>query len=371
MRVPKRATSTDEVFMRRALRLAARARGRTSPNPMVGAVIVNQGRIVAEGWHRGAGKPHAEVLALQSAGQEAHGATLYVTLEPCCHWGRTPPCVDAVIAAGIRKVVAGVVDPDQRVSGNGGEKLRAAGIEVEFGLLEQEASRLIEAHRKYVTTRRPFVTVKLACSLDGKIATASGQSQWITGEKARRFAHRLRAESDAVMVGAGTVLADDPLLTARLVRSKRQPLRIVVDGAASIPSDARVLQAASSPAMVVVGASASERAEGLRASGAEVLCLPDVQGRIDLGCVLDELGRREITTLLVEGGARLVASLVEERLVDKFIFILAPMLIGGTNSPGAIAGAGAHSLEDAIRLRNVSVRRLGEDIVVEGYPSHR
>lgn len=356
--------------MRRALRLAARARGRTSPNPMVGAIIVRNGRIVGEGWHPGAGKPHAEVIALQAAAQKARGATLYVTLEPCCHWGRTPPCVDSIIAAGIRSIVAAQVDPDPRVSGKGADKLRAAGIEVEFGVLGQQAARLIEAHHKYVTTRRPFVTLKLACSLDGKIATASGQSQWITGEQARRFVHRLRAESDAAMVGAGTVLADDPLITARLVSASKQPLRVVIDGKARTPADARVLKAASARTLVVVGASASRQAEGLRAAGAEVLSLPDTDGRIDLGSVLDELGRREITTLLVEGGATLAAALVEARLVDKFIFILAPILIGGAEAPSAIAGAGARVLEQAARLRDVQVRRLGQDILVEGYPCY-
>jgi diaminohydroxyphosphoribosylaminopyrimidine deaminase/5-amino-6-(5-phosphoribosylamino)uracil reductase len=277
--------------------------------------------------------------------------------------------VDSIIAAGIRRVVAAQVDPDPRVSGKGADKLRAAGIEVEFGVLGQQAVRLIEAHHKYVTTRRPFVTLKLACSLDGKIATAGGQSQWITGEQARRFVHRLRAESDAVMVGAGTVLADDPLLTVRLVSASKQPLRVVIDGRARTPADARVLKAASAPTMVVIGVSASKQAEGLRAAGAEVLSLPEADGLIDLGAVLDELGRREITTLLVEGGAALAASLVEARLVDKFIFILAPILIGGGDAPSAVAGAGARTLQEAVRLRDVRVRRLGQDILIEGYPS--
>jgi diaminohydroxyphosphoribosylaminopyrimidine deaminase/5-amino-6-(5-phosphoribosylamino)uracil reductase len=335
---------------------------------MVGAVVAADDGVVGEGYHHGAGSPHAEVLALEQAREKARGATLYVTLEPCCHFGRTPPCTRRIIDAGIKRVVAGVVDPDPRVCGKGAEELRKAGVQVEFGVLEGDTSRLIEPHRKFAQTGLPFVTLKLATSLDGRIATRTRQTRWITGEKARRYAHRLRAESDVVMVGIGTASIDDPLLTARLVRASRQPARVVVDTRARLEPTARMLQDSGSATIVATTENApSDSLERLRKAGAEVLVLPENEGRVDLRSLLKELGQRGIRTVLVEGGAALAGSLMDERLVDKVVFVIAPILIGGSRATSALGGKGADDIGDALRLADVRVRRIARDIVVQGY----
>jgi len=365
---PMAKADTDRRLMRRALRLAARGAGRASPNPMVGAVIVQGGQVVAEGYHRGPGTAHAEIVALEWAGAKACGAFMYLTLEPCTHYGRTPPCAPRVAAAGLARVVIASEDPNPRVSGGGIAALRQAGVEVEVGLLREDENHLNEAYRKHITTARPFVTLKLALSLDGKIATRTGQSRWITGERARRIVHRLRARSDAVMVGVGTVLADDPELTARGVRAARQPLRVVADSQARTPPAAKIIHASDRPALIAVTAQApDERLRGLRAAGAEVAVLPERDGRVDLDALLDELGRREVASLLVEGGGKLAGSLIEQELVDKAVFFIAPKIIGGAGAPTAVAGRGVAEVADARRLRDVRCRRSGEDFMIVGY----
>jgi diaminohydroxyphosphoribosylaminopyrimidine deaminase/5-amino-6-(5-phosphoribosylamino)uracil reductase len=354
--------------MRRALQLAARARGKTAPNPMVGAVLVKDDQVVGEGYHRVAGGPHAEVLALRAAGSAARGATCYVTLEPCCHHGRTPPCSDALITAGVARVVAAMQDPFPRVAGGGAAALRAAGIPVDVGLLETEARRLNAAYLKYVTQGLPFVTLKMAMTLDGKIATASGDSRWVTGEAARRAVHRWRSETRAVMVGIGTARADDPQLTARL-RGARNPTRVLVDARAELPLNSHIGRTLDTVATIVAaGESApADRCAELAAAGAAVLRLPEQAGRIRLRSLMEELARRELSTLLVEGGAELAAGLIEEDLVDRVIFFVAPKLLGGRSAPGPIGGTGRSLMSAAIPIHDLSVRHFGSDLALMGY----
>jgi len=361
-------TDADHRFMRQALRLAQRGRGHASPNPMVGAVIVSGAEIVSAGYHRGPGTPHAEIIALERAGDKARGAVMYLTLEPCTHQGRTPPCAPAVCASGLARVVTASQDPNPRVAGAGIEALREAGIEVEVGLLREQENRLNEAYRKYITTGRPFVTLKLAMSLDGKIATRAGQSRWITGERARAVAHRMRADSDALLVGVATVIADDPLLTARHVRAHRQPLRVIADSKARTPPGAKIIHAADRPPVIAVTEQAGDGCvRALREAGAEVLVMPERAGRVNLAALLDELGRREVASVLVEGGGEIAASIIEEGLADKLVVFMAPKIIGGADAPSAVAGCGAAAIEQAWPVRETRCRRLGEDFMIEGY----
>ena len=354
--------------MRLALRLGRRGLGYTSPNPPVGAVLVANGSVVGRGYHRQAGLPHAEVEALRQAGERARGAALYVTLEPCAHHGRTPPCTDAVIAAGVRRVVIGTRDPNPTVPGKGLERLRAAGIIVSTGVLHPACEALIAAFRKHVTTGLPFVTLKLAASLDGRIATASGDSKWITGEDSRRFVHRLRAEHDAVLVGAGTVMQDNPDLTCRLRghgRSGRNPIRIILDGRLRLPLGARVLTNTQTAATLVIagrGVSAT-KVRRLEACGAEVLCLPAKAGQIALSEVLRALGGRGIMSVLIEGGARVAAAAVAEHMVDRLLFFYAPKLIGGDGRP-MLGPLGVSRLRQAAQFGRVQVKRFAADVLV-------
>ncbi|HIE13634.1 MAG TPA: bifunctional diaminohydroxyphosphoribosylaminopyrimidine deaminase/5-amino-6-(5-phosphoribosylamino)uracil reductase RibD [Desulfotomaculum sp.] len=362
---------TDEAFMRRTFELAAQARGWTSPNPMVGAVIVRDGRVVAEGYHRRVGLPHAEVEALRAAGEDARGSTLYVSLEPCCHTGRTGPCTEAIIAAGVKRVVAAMADPNPLVSGKGFARLKESGVEVEFGILEREARRLNEAFIKFITTRRPFVILKTAMSLDGKIATATGESKWITGEEAREYVHQLRNACDAVLVGIGTVLKDDPSLTTRLPGGGRDPARVVVDSRARTPLEARVLNQRSEAAtfIAVTEMAPPERMEALKQAGAQVLvCGPGPA--VDLKFLLAALAEREIASVLVEGGSAVNASFLLQGLVDKLVWFIAPLIIGGREAIGPVGGTGVRSLAKAIRLSELSVRQLGSDLCIEGYLNH-
>jgi len=362
---------SDQEFMRRALELAALGRGKTSPNPLVGAVVVKDGVIVGEGYHKKAGTPHAEVIALQEAGARAKGADLYVNLEPCCHYGRTPPCTKAIIEAGVKRVVVACEDPNPLVAGKGIEILRQAGIAVEVGVLEEEARRLNEVFFKFITTRRPFVTLKVAMSLDGKIATFTGDSKWITGEQARRYAHQMRAEHDAVMVGIGTVLADDPLLTVRLPGESKQPWRVIVDSRLRIPLESRIaLTSDKFPTIVatVQHQGSRERKKLLEERGIEVWELPADHGRVDLDALLEELGRKEITSVLLEGGAMLNASALEAGVVDKFVIFVAPKIIGGSRAPGPIGGPGVERIEDAWLVSDLEFSRVGEDLMITCYP---
>jgi len=357
---------TDTRWMRRALRLARRGQGRTTPNPMVGAVIVKAGQLIGQGHHRQAGGPHAEIWALRDAGENARGATIFVTLEPCSHHGRTPPCTDAIIEAGLARVIAAVEDPNPQVSGNGIRKLQEAGIEVELGLLADDARRLNAPYFKHTTTGLPLVSLKAAMSLDGKIATSTGESQWITGDRARAVGHRLRAIHDTVLAGVGTVLADDPQLTVRNARG-RTPLRVVVDSHARTPADARILTADQIPPVIAVTRDAPKRRlDALRKAGAEIWELPALGKFVDLRALMKRLGERQIQSVLVESGGTLTAGLLDADLADRVYFFVAPVIIGGTGAPGPVGGSGVAKLAEAWRLENVRVRRTGEDILVTG-----
>jgi len=360
----------DRFFMRRALELAAKAGGRTSPNPMVGAVIVRDGRIVGEGYHERAGLPHAEVIALNKAGKLAKGATLYVNLEPCCHWGRTPPCTKAIIRSGVRKVIVATLDPNPLVSGKGLEELRRNGIEVEVGLMEEEAKRLNKFFFKHITTGLPFVILKIAMSLDGKIATCTGESKWITSPESRRMVHEIRDQVDTVMVGIGTVLKDDPQLTTRLPdREGKDPIRVILDSHARTPPTARAINP-KSPAPTIIATTPKaneERVKALREAGAEVVMLDeDEEGRVDLKSLMEYLGGRPIQSLLVEGGSEVASSMLMKGLVDKVMFFIAPKIIGGVNAPTPVGGSGVQRLSEAIPLEEIEVKRVGPDILIEG-----
>jgi len=358
--------AADARWMRRAVRLAARGRGWTSPNPMVGAVIVKRGKVVGEGWHQAVGGPHAEVWALQAAGRAARGATIYLNLEPCSHHGRTPPCTDALISAGIARVVCACQDPDPRVSGKGLRQLAEAGIAVGIGLLEPEARRLNEGYLKRVKTGLPFVSLKSAMSLDGKIATRTGESHWITGEKARVFGHRLRAEQDAVLTGIGTVLADDPELTVRLSKG-RNPLRVVADSEARISPTARLLTADERPPIIAVTRQApAERVRHLEQVGTTVWRLPARGGHVDLRALMKKLAAAGVNRVLVEAGGTLAAGALEAGLVDRVYFFIAPMLIGGAEAMTPVEGKGVKRLAGAWRLGSVRMRRVGEDVMIVG-----
>jgi diaminohydroxyphosphoribosylaminopyrimidine deaminase/5-amino-6-(5-phosphoribosylamino)uracil reductase len=359
--------AADERFMRRALELAVRARGLTSPNPMVGAVLVRDGAVVAEGFHQRAGAPHAEVEALARAGEGARGATLYVTLEPCTHHGRTPPCAPAVIAAGVAHVVAAVADPNPLVSGRGFAALRDAGIDVTVGSLATEAAALNRVFMTAIRLRRPHVTLKVGMTLDGKIADVHGASRWITGEAARLHAHRMRADSDAIVAGAGTVLRDNPRLDVRLPEPwPREPYRVVLDSGGRTPVDARIIHAGDpSRAIIAVTAAVSrERVQALEAAGATVVALPARDGGVDVGALLAHLFDREVRAVLLEGGGEVHAAFLEAGLVDRVAAFVAPMLLGGREAPTAVGGRG-RDLKDAVRLLDTAVTVVGEDLLVE------
>jgi|SRR5579884_436066 len=355
----------DEVAaMRAALGLARRGLGNVWPNPAVGCVIVNDGRIVGRGWTQPGGRPHAETEALARAGTAARGGTAYVSLEPCCHWGSTPPCAEALIAAGVRRVVAAVADPDPRVSGQGLARLREAGISVESGLCAEEAAEVNAGFFSRIRRGWPLVTLKLAASLDGRIATASGESRWITGPAARERVHALRAASDAVMVGTATASADDPELTCRLPGLEaRSPVRVVLDRRLRLPAASHLIAGARTvPTWIVTLASADpERREALKAAGVELLdAAADPNGGIDPGSALRALGQRGITRLLIEGGARLAAALLRADLVDRVVWMQAPLLLGGDGLP-AVAALELNKLAAAPRFETVSLDAVGDD----------
>lgn len=358
---------TDETWMRQALRLAARGRGRTSPNPMVGCVLVKDGVVVGSGWHHRAGEPHAEALALREAGNDALGASAYVTLEPCASQGRTPPCANALVAAGVARVVAAMEDPDSRTAGKGLALLAAAGISVEVGVLEAEARRLNEQYVVHRSTGRPFVTYKAGMSLDGRTAAEDGSSQWITSPEARRDAHRLRAGSDAICAGVGTVLADDPQLTVRGVASSGRPLRVVVDSDARTPPDAKILSSEAQTVIFTAAGDGSPTVVRLKEAGAEVVCVPGEHGRVDLREMLRILGDRGIVSLLLEGGATLAGAFAASQLIDRYVFYLAPKLLG-SSAAGALSGWAAGSIGDAAELSITEVKRIGPDLRVTAYP---
>lgn len=362
----------DERYMGEALQLAQRAIGRTSPNPLVGAVIVRDGHIVGRGWHQKAGTAHAEIHALNEAGLLAAGSTIYVTLEPCSHTGRTGPCTEALIRAGIKKVVVAMTDPNPLVAGTGLELLRKAGIEVVEGVMALQAAQLNESYIKWITTGLPFIAVKAAMTLDGKIATHSGHSRWITGPEARLFVHSLRNQYDAIMVGIGTVLADDPELTTRLPEGGRNPVRIVLDSEARTPLTAKVVTDGQAQTIIAVTPRApAERMEALRKAGAEVLVLPECARRVSLTALCKLLGSRMITSILVEGGSEIHGAMIDAKLGDKLYWFIAPKIVGGSSAPNPVGGQGVSTMEAAILIENQIWQQVGADFLLMGHFSNR
>jgi diaminohydroxyphosphoribosylaminopyrimidine deaminase / 5-amino-6-(5-phosphoribosylamino)uracil reductase len=353
----------DVRWMGRALELAEQGRGYVEPNPLVGAVVVRDGALVGEGWHRRYGGPHAEIHALHAAGEAARGATLYVTLEPCCHHGKTPPCTDAIIRAGVARVVAAMADPFPEVAGQGIARLRAAGIEVAVGVAERVAEFANRPYLTLVTRGRPFVHAKWAMTLDGKIASAGGDSKWVSGEAARARVHELRGRMDAILVGAGTVRSDDPLLTAR-PPGARTPARVVLSSRGDLPRDCRLLRTLDQAAVIV----ATLRGFGrdLRSLGCEVIDLPEERGFPSVAALLAELGGRRMTNVLVEGGAQVFGSLVERLLVDEFHVFVAPRILGGAGALSPVGGVGFATLKDSWPLGHLDVEPVGADLYVRG-----
>lgn len=363
-------------YMARALDLAARARGTTGNNPAVGALLVRDGRIVGEGFTQPPGQAHAEVVALRQAGELARGATLYVTLEPCCHFGRTPPCTDALIKAGVAEAHVAMLDPNPLVSGGGKAALERAGVAIHLGEREAEVRGFLEAWLIYISTGRPQVIAKYAMTLDGKIATSTGESKWITGPKARRRVQELRAAVDAIMVGVNTVISDDPQLTARDEDGRvlsRQPLRLIVDSTARVPLSSRVISGnlPGSTAVIVGPGADPVRVKQIEELGNAVITVPRKQGRVDLESTLQILaGEWGVTSMLVEGGGELLGSLFDQRLVDKLFAFVAPKLVGGAEAPGPVGGKGVESLASAVRLKEITWERIGDDLMIVGCVDH-
>ena len=358
-------------YMGQAISLAKLALGQVSPNPAVGAMVVKNDAVVGQGYTQPPGSWHTEVLALKQAGEEARGSVMYVTLEPCCHYGRTPPCSRAIIAAGITEVHLAMLDPNPLVSGKGKEELEREGIKVYVGEHEGDAEEINEAYTKFITTGMPFVTAKFAMSLDGKIATKSGDSKWISGSEARRYVHYLRYTTDAIMVGVNTILADDPQLTSRCGnrggRTRKQPLRVIVDSSGRTPLTARVFGEPGKVLMALGKRVEPEEEKTFGQVGAELLELPSEEGSVDLERLLKALGEREITSVLVEGGGILLGSLFDQRLVDKVIAFIAPIIIGSQEAKTAVGGKGVDKVVDSIRLERVSVRNCDRDLMLTGY----
>jgi len=359
-------------YMEQALSLARLALGQVSPNPAVGAVMVKNDVVVGQGYTQPPGSCHAEVVALEQAGKQARGSVMYVTLEPCCHYGQTPPCSQAIIAAGIAEVHMAMLDPNPLVSGRGKDELEREGIKTFVGEHKQEASDINEAYTKFITTGMPFVTAKYAMSLDGKIATHSGDSKWISSDEARHYAHNLRYTNDAIMTGVNTVLADDPHLTARCCggrggTARKQPLRVIVDGKGRTPLTARIFSEPGATLLALGRLVKPEEKAAFTQVSAELVALPSEGGLVDLEKLLKVLAERGITSVLVEGGGILLGSLFDRGLVDKVITFIAPIIIGGAGAKTAVAGKGVDKVVDSLRLERVSVERFDEDLMVIGY----
>ena len=355
-------------YMAHALLLARQALGNVSPNPAVGVVIVRDGEIVGQGYTQPPGLAHAEIVALRQAGDKAKGSTLYVTLEPCCHHGRTPPCTKSIIEAGVSEVHFATTDPNPLVNGKGRGELERNGIRTYAGEHEADAAELNEAYIKFITTGIPFVTVKFAASLDGKIATHTSESRWISGEESRKYVHYLRYTHDAVMTGVNTVLADDPsLVTTYTGNRPKQPVRIILDTHGRTPATARLFKQPGKT-ILVTGGIGSEEKDAYRQEGADLLEMSAVSGRIELENLLKVLGSRSITSVLVEGGGTLLGSLFDRRLVDKVIGFIAPVIIGGETARSPVGGSGIAKIADVLRLKRVKIERFGEDVMISGYP---
>lgn len=359
-------------FMECALSLAGLALGYTSPNPAVGAVVVRDGVVVGLGHTQPPGSVHAEIMALRQAGPRAKGATMYVSLEPCCHHGRTPPCTQAIIDAGVSEIHMSLIDPNPLVSGKGLKALEEAGIKTFVGQYEERAQEINEGYIKFITTGMPFVIAKFAMSLDGKIATENGDSKWISGDESRKFVHYLRHIVDAIMVGANTVVADDPQLSARGCsgkggKAKQQPLRVIVDGRGRTPLSARLFEEPGKTLIAVAKPFSEKKAEAFRKAGAEVVELSAEKNVIDLAELLNVLGKRQVTSILVEGGSKLFGSLFDRNLVDKVLAFISPMIIGGEGAKSAVGGNGVGEVAQALRLNRVKISEFGSDVLISGY----
>ncbi len=360
----------DMIYMQTALDLARLARGKTSPNPMVGAVVVRDGRIVGQGYHKKAGTEHAEILALREAGEEARGADIYITLEPCSHTGKTPPCAPALVEAGIKRAVIACLDPNPEVAGQGEKILRERGVQTEVGLLQDEAQKLNEVFFKYIQTRTPFMVLKTAMTLDGKIAAVSGDSRWITGEASRKLVHQMRNTYDAIMAGIGTVLADDPRLNTRLEEGgQRDPVRIIVDGALDLPLDSQIARSSTEQETIILTSLIRNRkqAGALEERGIKIIELGGSPEQVPVEQALPLLGEMGICSILVEGGAALNAYLLGQRVIDKVCWFIAPKLIGGKNAPSPVAGPGIELMRDAVELDDIQYQQLERDILITGY----
>ena len=360
--------TTDESYMKRALYLAAQAKGHTSPNPMVGAVIVKDGRIIGEGYHHQAGEPHAEVNAINSANESVEGATIYVTLEPCSHYGRTPPCSDLIIDKKLKRVVVAALDPNPVVSGSGIERIRNAGIEVVTGVLEEESRKLNEVFNYFITTKRPFVVMKYAMTLDGKIATETGESKWISSVASRNHAHHLRGQLSGIMVGIGTVLKDDPRLTCR-VDGLPQPVRIVMDSQLKIPMDARVLteQNKAETVILTTDQAPSAKKEALEKRGVMVKIVKESDGHVDLDEAMRIIGEYGVDSLLLEGGGTLNGAALKAGIVHKLSVYIAPKLLGGAEAISPVMGHGVQHMTDAYKVKSVETTRIEDDLHIEAY----
>lgn len=359
--------SYDEKYMRLAMQLAGNAIGRTSPNPLVGAVIVKDNRVVGCGWHRKAGTPHAEVHALNQAGELAQGADVYVTLEPCAHYGKTPPCAKALVEAKVKNVYGGLLDVNPKVAGKGFKILEDAGIHVEYGFLQDELRKQNEVFFKWIEHKKPFVVLKAAMTLDGKIATAIGQSKWITNETSRAYGYKLRDIYDGIMVGINTVIEDNPMLTAR-VDGGKNPIRIVVDSSLKIDINANVVQDKSAKTIIATTDKANkDKILKLQAQDVDVIVVDkDENYRVDIEKLLDILGQKNICSILVEGGATLSGSFVAKKLVDKVYFFIAPKIVGGKEAKTPVAGTGILNLQEALALKDIQIEKLEEDILIIG-----
>lgn len=360
----------DHNFMKMALDLAETAKGKTNPNPVVGAILVKDGVIVGSGLHRKAGEPHAEVHAFNMAGDQAKGATLYVTLEPCSHYGKTPPCANLVKDSGVKRVVVAAKDPNPAVAGKGINIIKEAGIEVEVGVLEEEAKRLNERFMHNMITQTPFVVSKVAMTLDGKIAAYTGHSQWITGEEARKEVHYLRNEVDAILVGVGTVLADNPKLTTRLDQPAKNPIRIILDSELRTPLDSNVADCSEAQTIILTSLDEEdEKAGSLKEKGVQVIQVPYRSGKMDLQSALKRLYEEGVTDILLEGGSEVNASFMRERLIQKYIVYIAPKILGGKSSFTPFRGEDVETVDEAVQLTFESVEKVGEDLKVYAYPS--
>lgn len=349
-------------YMDLTIKLAEKGRGFASPNPMVGCIIVKRGRIVGKGCHKKAGTEHAEVLAINDAGKKVMNSTLYVNLEPCSHWGRTPPCTERIVEAGVREVVIGMRDPNPLVDGF--RELKFRGLKTKIGILEKDAKKLNEVYIKYTKTKRPFVTIKVAMSIDGKIATSTGSSKFITSKEARTYVHQLRSEMDAVMVGLNTVLRDDPELTPRLVNGK-DPMKIVVDSNLKIPKNSHLMKEPGKLIIATTSKAPKNYVKKLQQKGVNVLVTNSKKGMVDLQDLVKQLGRHEITSVMIEGGAQLNSSAIKEGVVDKILIFTAPKIIG--NGLGAIGNLGIKKINNAISLKNPTTKKIGKDLLIEGY----